>query len=197
MNTFWLKVAGIVVGIIVVIALVNALLPSGGKPVTEPASEQKTFYDVAKEDKAKYLAKPESVNAAQAPNIPQSKQENKATKPTTLTRPVSPQPEKVTLYFSELSEIDRIEAERLLNVAVPGYSIGRLPMTGYNLAVENCRQIIQRWPDSWYAYRAKQILADIPRRYWARYHITEEEVDVSKFTKPRPGTKPFAVERSR
>jgi hypothetical protein len=105
-------------------------------------------------------------------------------------------PEKATLYFSELSEIEQIEAERLLQVAVPGRSIGRLPMTGFNLMVDTCRQILRRWPDSWYAYKAKQMLADMPERFRPRYRITEEELDLSRFAEPRPGTKPFVVEKS-
>jgi hypothetical protein len=93
-----------------------------------------------------------------------------------------------------LSEIDKIEAERFLNVAVPGRSIGRLPVTGFRLMVDNCRRIIERWPDSWYAYRAKQMLADMPPRFRPRYHITEEELDLSRFAEPRAGTKPLVVE---
>jgi hypothetical protein len=66
-------------------------------------------------------------------------------------------------------------------------------MTGFKLMVDTCRQIIQRWPDSWYAYRAKQLLADMPPRFQKRYRVTEEEVSLSRFAKPRPGTKPFII----
>jgi hypothetical protein len=76
---------------------------------------------------------------------------------------------------------------------VPGRSIGRLPMTGFGLMVDTCRQIIQRWPDSWYAYRAKQLLADMPPRFQKQYRVTEEEVNLSMFAKPRLGTKPFII----
>jgi hypothetical protein len=97
------------------------------------------------------------------------------------------------LYFKELGEIEKIEAERLLNVAVPGRSIGRLPTTGYKLMVDSCRTMISRWPDSFYAYRAKQMLADLPERYQQRYQVTEKEKDVSMFFKQRSGTKPFTI----
>jgi hypothetical protein len=82
-------------------------------------------------------------------------------------------------------------------VAVPGRSIGRLPMTGYNLMVPNCREIIKRWPDSWYAYRAKQMLGDLPQRYQMRYGVTKEEMDLSMYYKQRPGTEPFTMEGTR
>ena len=85
------------------------------------------------------------------------------------------------------------EAERLLNVAVPGRSIGRLPMTGFKLMVDNCRTIIRRWPQSSFAYRAKLMLADLPERYQTRYQVTDKEKDVSMFAEQRPGTQPFTI----
>jgi hypothetical protein len=60
--------------------------------------------------------------------------------------------------------------------------------------VQTCRQIISKWPDSWYAYRAKQMLIDMPERFRGRYNITQEELDISAFTKQRPGTEPYKVE---
>jgi hypothetical protein len=178
MSTFWLKIAGVVVVILGVIVLVNVF--SSSEP--ERANKPKTFYESAARDRDKFLTEPKPANEAKNnDSIGTAKQ---------TPRP----PETVTLYFSELSEIDKIEAERLLNVAVPGRSIGRLPMTGFRLMVDNCRRIIERWPDSWYAYRAKQMLADMPPRFHPRYHITEEELDLSRFAEPRPGTKPFVVE---
>ena len=78
-------------------------------------------------------------------------------------------------------------------MAVPGRSIGRLPTTGFKLMVDNCRTIIRRWPDSFYAYSAKKMLADLPERYQMRYKITEEEKDLSMFAEQRPGTRPFTI----
>ncbi len=43
-------------------------------------------------------------------------------------------------------------------------------------------------PDSSYAYRAKEMLVDMPSRYQTRYQVTEEELDLSRFAKSRPGT---------
>jgi hypothetical protein len=36
------------------------------------------------------------------------------------------------------------------------------------------------------------MLIDMPERFRERYKITKEELDISKFTKQRPGTKPFS-----
>jgi len=184
MNTFWLKVAGGTVAVVVVIVIVNAIMPSGNKT---PKPRAKTFHEAAAERSKKYLSNPTL-------SKPQQHDVNNTT--AANTQPPAA-PTKVTLYFSKLSEIDDIEAERLLNVAVPGYNIGTLPMTGYNLAVSTCRQIIQKWPDSWYAYRAKQMLTDMPVRYRRIYHITEDELDLSMFARQRPGTEPFEVDESK
>ena len=97
----------------------------------------------------------------------------------------------------ELDEIDKIEAERLLNIAVPGLDIGKLPITGYKLMMDNCRRIIERWPDSWYAYKSKQMMAELPDRYQKRYKVTPEEMDVSMYAEPRPGTQPYTIKENR
>ncbi len=194
MNTFWLKIVGITVLVVGVIVLINVI--KGGKTQTESKPPSKTFYDQVEEDKKRFLAEPQQV---QEPVQGQKSVANdkiaveSVQPPAKQARP----PEPTQLYFKPLAEIDTIEAERLLNVAVPGRSIGRLPMTGFKLMVDSCRQIIRRWPDSWYAYRAKQMLADMPPRYRQRYKITQDEMDVSRFEEPRPGTKPFNMKGPR
>lgn len=203
MNTFWLKVAAGIVGIVAIVVVIG-MFTSNVSPPEEP---DRTFYDQAQEDKEKFLAEPKAVESSQQQQVPEQNQameeqvpaEETAAPPTPqqpAPKPAAP-PKPKTLYFKPLSEIDKIEAERLLNVAVPGRSIGRLPMTGFNLMVQNCRQIIQKWPDSYYTYQAKRLLADMPERFWPRYKITEEERDLSKFYKQRPGTQPFTMEDSR
>ena len=80
-----------------------------------------------------------------------------------------------------------------MNVAVPGYSLGSLQV-GYKLMIDNCRQILSKWPDSTYAYRAKVMIIEMPQRHRQRYNVTADELDLSRFAKPRSGTKPFIVE---
>ncbi len=183
MNTSWLKIAGLVIVIAVAVVLIRVFLPSEkSEPAAQPQAKDKTFYDMVERDKEKFLAEPEPAEETTA----QQKQTPVKQAPTEPTK----------LYFKPLSEIEEIEAERLLNVAVPGRSIGRLPMAsgaGFRLMVDNCRQIIRKWPDSWYAYKAKQMLIDMPAQYRERYKITKEELDISKFTRQRPGTEPFEV----
>jgi len=211
MNTFWLKIAALAIVVVVVIVLIGVFSSSErSRPAAEPQTKEKTFYDQAKKDKEKFLAEPRSLEElaeepAEEPVKEQVKEQvqeqNQLAAAQTPAEPVQPPvakppAEPTQLYFRPLSEIDKIEAERLLNVAVPGRSIGRMPMTGFKLMVDCCRQIISKWPDSWYAYRAKQLLIDLPERFRERYKITKEELDVSEFAKPRPGTEPFTGEES-
>lgn len=194
MNTFWLKIAGGAIAVVALIILINVLSSSEPKP--QPIQDEKGFSDQVETDRKRFLSRPELVEPNNQ-NV-QITQQTDPNQPVKTIIEIPKPPEQVTLYFVELSEIDQVEAERLLNVAVPGRSIGRLPMTGYKLMmVDNCRTIISRWPESWYAYRAKQMLADLPPHYWSRYKITKEEVDTSMYTHPRPGTKPFTFEESR
>jgi len=199
MDTIWLKIVGfalLVVGVIVFIGF----LTSGANKVPE-----KNFYDQVEEDKQNFLAEPKPLKEQEAAQeTAQVLEQTPVAESNEVAQPVAPpapkqveQPKPAVLYFKPLSEIDQIEAERLLNVAVPDRSIGRLPMTGFKLMVDTCRQIIQKWPDSQYAYQAKRMLADLPPRYQTRYSITKEEMDISMFYKQRPGTQPFTMEESR
>lgn len=180
MNTFWLKIAVLVLLIMTVIILASVFTSSEKSGLeAEPPPKDKSFYDQVEDDKKKFSAEPKPVDN----QVQQSSEDQTPAKPTVL-------------YFKPLSEIEEIEAERLFNVAVPGRSLGRLPRTGFKLMVDSCRHIIKRWPDSWYAYRAKQMLIDMPVRFRPRYEITQEELDLSRFYKPRPGTEPYTVEES-
>lgn len=193
MDTFWLKIVGFAVLVVGVIVLIG-FLTSGTKET------EKTFYDQVEEDKQRFLAEPQPLEVQEKTQVPEQKQGVESKEVAESVPPAQKQfeePKPTVLYFKPLSEIEQIEAEKLLNVAVPGRSIGRLPMTGFNLMVPNCRQIIKRWPESQYAYQAKRLLADLPPRYQTRYNVTKEEIDVSMFYKQRPGTQPFTMEESR
>ena len=196
MNTFWLKIMGLAVLAVGVIILISVFTSGTDSQPPELKEPQKTFYDQAEEDKQRFLTAPQAQDSqSQIPTTeqaPPTENQTAAQRVQPVRKP--PKPAQPTLlYFKELGEIDQIEASRLLNVAVPGRSIGRLPMTGSKLMVDSCRTIISRWPDSWFAYKAKVMLADLPERYQKRYKVTEEEKDVSMFAEQRPGTKPFTI----
>ena len=192
MDTIWLKIVGfalLVVGVIVLIGF----LTSGTK---EP---EKTFYDQVEEDKQRFLAEPQPLEVQEKTQVPEQNQvaeSKEVTESVPLVQKQVEEPKPTVLYFKPLSEIEQIEAQRLLNAAVPARSLGRLQV-GFNLMMQNCRQILQRWPESTYAYRAKKMIVDMPERFRDRYKVTKEELDLSTFAKPRPGTQPFTMEESR
>jgi hypothetical protein len=208
MNSIWLKIAGVVVVAIVVIVVAGRF--QSEKPAPAPsapgeaqeAEKPKTFYDVAERDK-QFAQAPQPAEPAPAEQTPAPAEP--APPPTQPPVPAPAQPastvvlpssitQPTTLYFKPLSEEDDIAAQQLLPWAAAGRSIGRLPMVQYGLMVKACRQILERWPESSYAFQAKRMLEEISERYAANYKITPQDLDISRFLKPRQGTQPFKVE---
>jgi type IV secretory pathway VirB10-like protein len=171
MNTFWLKIAVLAVVIVALIVLVSIYWPAESEPKPKP----KTFYDVIEEDDRRLRAEPQPPEPSEmerpAPSEPQE-------------QPVAKQPaEPPKPVFKELSEVEKIEAERLFEFAIQQRKIGRLPATGYKPMVDACREIMQKFPGSEFDYKARRMLADIPERYRQRYNITKEEIDLTRFFK--------------
>jgi hypothetical protein len=195
MNTFWLKIAGAAIAAILIFVLILTLTsgPTEEPVQSEQPAKPKNFSQQVDADREKFSTLPQPVET-------QDQNQTTVTVPETQTVQPVPEPPKpvepVTLYFKPMSEIDEIEASRLFNVAVPDRSIGRLPLTGFKLMVDNCRRIITKWPDSRYAYKSKQMLASLPERYKQRYNVTPEEMDVSMYSKPREGTKPYTIKEN-
>lgn len=81
--------------------------------------------------------------------------------------------------FKKLSTKDEIQVKRLWELVITQRKMARLPiMVGYKQTVNSCREIIRRWPESEYAFKAKTALVDLPERYRKQYNITDEEVDL-------------------
>lgn len=196
MNTFWLKIAGAVIAIIVIFVLIMTITSGPTeKPVqSEQPAKPKNFAQQVEADNEKFSNLPQPVNTQDQNQMTVNVPETRTVQPV----PEPPKPvEPTTLYFKPLSETDEIEATRFYNVAVKDRSIGRLPGTGFKLMVDNCRRIIEKWPDSIYAYKSKQMMADLPERFKKRYNITPKEVDVSMYSKSREGTKPYTIKEDR
>ncbi|UCD50336.1 MAG: hypothetical protein JSW27_22770 [Phycisphaerales bacterium] len=210
MNTIWLKLAAVAVVLVVVLVVGSKFMSNDSTPAPAPSEteQSKTFYDMAERDK-QLMEEPKPVEPEPQPEPPVEQAEQPAPSQPSPPTPVvtqAPTPptsnvvlpssitRATTMYFKPMSEIEDIEAQRLLPVVTAGRSIGRLPVTHFKLMVDGCRQILQKWPDSWYAFRAKQMLEDMPERYWRNYKVTEEELDIRKFLKQRRGTQPRIVE---
>jgi type IV secretory pathway VirB10-like protein len=214
MNSIWLKIAGGVVAIVIVIVVLGRFTsdkPSSA-PVQQAKSEEpakpKTFYDMADRDKkfneAPKLAEQSPAQPQEPAPQPQPQQAQQPAQPPAQPagRPagvVFPSDLKgpTTLYFTKMSEEDDIQAQQILPYATAGRSIGRLPIMQYGLMMKACRQIEERWPGSWYSFRAKQMMEEITTysdRYEKMYKITPQELDISRFMKPGKGTEPRTVE---
>jgi len=183
-DTFWLKVAVAIVVIIAVVVGVVMLMPA---KQDEPKEPPKTIYDMAEKDRKELLAAPS------ANDFTGGDESGKQVETTAVAEEPEPSAEPVVLYFTELSEEEKIGAENILATVPSWRTIGRMPLTGYNIMVESCRLLMERWPGSEYDYKARRALAQIPKRFWERYKITQEEVDLGFFKEQRPNTKPYTV----
>lgn len=214
MNTIWLKIAAAAVAVVIVIIVAGRFTsdkPASQAP-SEPPQKQKTFYDMADRDK-KFNEAPKPVEEPPAqPAQEPAPQPEPQPAPQPPAQPPAPQPTMArpagvvfpsdltgptTLYFSKMSEEDDIQAQQILPYATAGRSIGRLPIMQYGFMMKACRQIEERWPNSWYSFRAKQMMEEITTysdRYQKQYNITPKELDISRFMKPRQGTEPRQVE---
>ncbi|MFC1738854.1 hypothetical protein ACFL1G_07400, partial [Planctomycetota bacterium] len=82
--------------------------------------------------------------------------------------------------FKELAPEQEAHAEQLYEYALSFRSMGRLPVVSYKQMVDICRQIIELYPDSEYAYKAKRMLGDIPEQYRKQYNITDGEIVIEE-----------------
>ncbi len=201
-----------VVAVIVIIVIGNfRSKDSSSAPPREPEQKDKpkTVYDSFERDK-QFNQEPKPVEQPPAQPVqepapqpePQVQQQPPQPPPQPTGRPggvVYPSDIKkpTTLYFMPMSEEDDIQAQQIFPYATAGRSIGRLPIMQYGLMNKACLQIEERWPDSWYAFRAKQMLEEIAQyqdRYAQMYKITPQRLDISRFLKPRKGAEPRTVE---
>ena len=159
MNTSWLKLAGLVVAVVLIVVLVGKYKKYQPKP-QEPGEQPKTFYDVIKEDDARLRA---DINT-----------------PRPAKGQTSVAAEQVQQQDEELTVEQKVDAERLFEMALAQRKIGRLPGMSYKLMVDYCREIIEKYPKSSYAAKARRMLADIPEKDRKAYNVTDEEINPPK-----------------
>jgi len=79
--------------------------------------------------------------------------------------------------YKELSEEDKIQAERKLQAAKDLFMpLGRKMGMTYKRGVEICRGIMREYPGSEYAEQARQLLRQVPENQRSRYGITDQEL---------------------
>lgn len=182
MNTFWLKIAGGAVGVVVILVIVGSFTSDNGsssrRDDADADTPPKTVYDKFEEDDKRMdaMVNPEPQQAPPtqaAPPVEPASQE-----PTPVQSPPA-QPREP--QFRELPFAEQVEAEKLWEMVKAERKMGRLPVMTYHKMVRYCRDLIKRFPGTRYAYGAKQALAEVPDRYRKQHNITDEELDLSKF----------------
>ena len=177
MNGFWVKIAILAVIVAGLIILVKVFLPSDGESKPEP----KGFSDVIAEDDKRLRAEPETETEEEKRQRREAERaererltQERRSKISDSVEPAKP------LQFEELSVEDKTRAEQLFEMALFERKKGRLPGMGFKKMVDYCREILEKWPNSVYAYKARRMLGDIPERFRKRYKITDEEINPAK-----------------
>ncbi len=158
MNTFWLKIA--IFGVIVVglVVLVKTL---------SPKVEEAMDFDKQSEQLAR--AQEEKLQAELAEAEAKAKQA-RADQPAALSRASQP-------ISDEIDQLGQdIQAQRLYQMAEAEFRIARKPFMSSKRCVDYCRQIINKFPDSAEAAKARVLLRKMPARERERWKVTDEEM---------------------
>ena len=175
MNTFWLKIAG--VGIVAIVVLIVAAQFTGRdddqrEETVQRDSDRSPSANVYEQDDKDH----ERLNAPVELALPQ-------VSPEPAGGTVEPAPVSVP-EFAKLTTEQQVAAERLWEMTEAAFKIGRKPMMSFGNCVKYARQIIEQFPGSEYAIRAKRVLNDIVEmrdQYKEQFHITDEELDMGPF----------------
>ena len=163
MNTFWLKIAGFAVVVLIGAGLLINFLSSG----IEEATDFERMEELAEAQETKLQAE-----LAEAERMAEQAKAKRADveRPTARVEPAQPQ-------VDEIEELEQnVQAQRLYQMAETEIKIARKPLMSYKRWVDYCRQIIQKWPASAEAAKARVLLRKIPERHRTRYNITDEEM---------------------
>jgi len=166
MNTFWFKIAALVIIIIIGVVLLANFLSSG----IEEATDFERVEKLVEAQEARFQAE-----LAEAELKAKQAKQAKA-KGADVKQPAA-QPEPPQPQIDEIEELQQnLQAQKLYQWAETEFRIARKPLMSYKRCVDFCREIIQRWPDSAEAAKARVLLRKIPERHRQRYNITDEEM---------------------
>ncbi len=186
MSGVWMKIAILAVLVAGVVVGISVLSPKEKAPPQGP----QTYGEQVAEDRAKFAIDYENQSLPAQPTQPAPVEPSAQpqTPPAAVQPPVAApppglqQPAPERLKFVELEIEDQVQAEQLFQMAMTERSMGRLPGVGkYTRMVQYCRQVIKQYPGTVYAYRAKQLMADIPRSFQEDLGVTAQELDLSEF----------------
>ena len=169
MNTLWLKIAVLAVVVLVGIILVSNFFSSEIDKATdlEAATERAEAAETKLQDQLE-----------EAQTQVEQKKEQQDSRPTPPkisslpTRPPQTVPDDDDIVAS-------VEAERLYNMALTQYKIGRKLLT-FKKMVDTCRELFKRYPNSPEAAKARVLMRNMPERYRELYNVTDEELGLEK-----------------
>jgi hypothetical protein len=163
------RILGFVIAIVVVGLLMFGLSRLGGirpKPAKpqQAVEKPKTFWDVVREDDKRLRAEVnQPVTLQSQPKEGQQKPPQQQEKP----------------KYEELTAEQQVDAEKLFEMAITQRKMARLPGMTYKKMVDYCREIIEKYPNSSYADKARRMLAEVPQTQRRLYEITDKELGIS------------------
>ena len=151
MNSFWAKIAGLGLIVVILIAVVK-FFPSNEPTESEPEQIK------------------EQVEPAVKPQRPKPRPRRPRPK-----RVVKQEPTTEELQGDEL--VEDVRAQKLYSMAEMQSKLARKPMMTPKLMVDYCRKIIEQYPHTKYAPKARLLLRGLEgTRYQRLYKITDEEM---------------------
>ena len=185
MDSLWAKIAVVVIVIVAAVVVGRKFLALQGE--REPKLEPRTYQDVTRQDDRRLRSEPgaeyalvaelqaddSAVRPKQQVQTERSVETEQQQKEEQVVKQIRPQ-------YKELLPEEQLDAERLLEMAIAERKMARLPGMTYKRMIDYCREIISKHPESIYAAKARRMLGEVPKHYWKRYKITEEEIYPAK-----------------
>ena len=109
MNTFWLKIAGAAIVVVMIFLLVTTFTSNGTPEPEESEQTPGNFYEQVQKDREEFSELPQPADSQNHNQVTANQTPPEKIQPV----PAQPKPaEPVVLYFKPIGEIEEIEAER-------------------------------------------------------------------------------------
>ena len=161
MNTFWLKMAVFAVVVVSLIVLVKFL----SSEVEEATYFEKTAELMEAQEAELQVELAEAHRRAEVAKAKQAEPKQPA------ASSEEPQPAN-----DEERVATNLQAQKLYEMAEVEFKIGRKPLMSFKRCVDYCRELIEKYPDSAEAAKARVLLRRIPQRHRKKWKVTDEEM---------------------
>ncbi len=171
-----------IVSVIIILALglLAWVMLGGGEKETSVQEQTKTYdsvHDAWKDDDKRLRA---DIKTEETEDQKQAAAEKQPEKTQDQISEQADEQETVTVNKEDLRQLppgEKAQAERLLELALMERKKARLPGAfTYKKMVETCREVIEKYPNTEQALKARRMLAEVPMHKRDRYNITNEEL---------------------